>query len=360
MKVLKKMQVLTFIDQSTLFLSKLNKVYAFDLETFQHKEFFRFKTDLITLLSGFSSVLRRLFRKDIRLALKIDNDQILLVKNKTIYRLDLNLKKIKNKVKLPNGSRPLNMTVIESLNGFDDGIYFGEYFGNPLKKSVAIYKYSKEDKLIKVYRFAQGEINHIHNLVADRYRDCIWMLAGDTSDSAAIYQIKDNFKIVERVVFGKQEYRSCVLFPLEDGLLYATDSQFQQNSIRLLKLQQNKWESIHVSDINGPCIFGTNIQETFFFSTSVEGVNSGNILKQLLRNKPGPGIKKNQSEIVGGNLQNGFKTIYFSKKDIFPYVLFQFGNIIFPIGYNPTKKLFFTSIALKNNDFSTNIIEYEV
>src|SRR5690606_22317341 len=148
---------------------------------------------------------------------------------------------------------PLQITKIEDLKGFNNGIYFGEYFGNPLKSSVKILQY-KDNALDEVFVFPPGIINHIHNLVVDKYRDCIWLLAGDTDDSAAIYKIQNNFKDIERVVYGKQIYRSCVLFPLETGLLYATDSQYQTNSIRLLSRKAAGWESEHVFDINGPCI----------------------------------------------------------------------------------------------------------
>src|SRR5690606_35142822 len=272
--VLKKYMALAFGDKSTLFLSKLNKLYALDIINMEIREVFHFKSDALTFISSFSSVLRRLFRKDIRMALNIDSENLILVKDNAIYRLDTKSKEIKSKVMLPTGSRPLNITKVELLKGFDDGIYFGEYFSNPLKKSVKILKYADQNELITVYEFPEGVMNHIHNLVVDYFRDCIWVLAGDTDDGAAIYQIKNNFKTVERVVFGHQQYRACVLFPLKSGLLYATDSQYESNSIRILTERENGWVSEHVYDINGPCIFGTKIEDTYYFSTSVEGLSS--------------------------------------------------------------------------------------
>ena len=358
--IIKRHQAIAFKDNVTLFLSNINKVYTLNTETFVKNEIFRFRTDLFSIMSSFSSILRRLLRKDTRFALKIDDEYLILIKDKCIYKIDFKSSKLVSCVMLPRGSRPLNMTIVDSLNGFNDGIYFGEYFENPLKTSVKVLQYTNDDNFRVVYEFPDGAINHIHNLVVDKYRECIWLLTGDTEDSAGIYQITNNFKTVTKVACGKQEYRACVLFPLENGLLYATDSQFQLNSIRFLCQKQNGWESKHVFDINGPCIYGTKIEDNFYFSTSVEGLNSGNIIKKLLRNKPGPGIKNNQSEIICGNLQKGFKTIYSDKKDIFPYILFQFGNIFFPSGYNASKKLFFTSVALKKNDFSTKIMDYEV
>jgi hypothetical protein len=360
MIVIKKMIALTFINKSELIVSKLNKLYIFNLQSERLIEVFRFETSFFTFLSSFSSVLRRLFRKDIRLALNLDDDSLLLVKDKNIYCFDKKSNIIKSRVALPRGSRPLNFTKIDSLEGFADGIYFGEYFTNPCKLAVKIFKYSIDNGLQEVYEFPEGTMNHIHNLVVDKYRNCLWLLAGDTDEAASIYQIKDNFKSIVRVVYGQQVFRSCVLFPIQEGLLYATDSQYEKNSIRLLKeIGRNTWVSEHVFNLNGPCIFGARISGTYFFSTSVEGLNNGNFLQQFIRNKRGPGIVKNQSDIIAGNLKMGFKTVYSNGKDIFPFVLFQFGNIIFPTGDNESDKLIFTNVALKKNDCSTILLNYE-
>jgi hypothetical protein len=361
MIVLKNYFALTFRDKSTVFVSKLNKLYTIDVNGLKLEEVFRFESGLLTFLSSFSSLLRRLFRKDIRLAINLDEDNLLIVKDKKLYCLDTKKKVIKSRLPLPSGSRPLNVTKIESLLGFSDGVYFGEYFSNPHKLGVRIFKYSIKNTLELVYEFPLGTMNHIHNIVVDKYRNCLWLLAGDIDDGAAIYQIKDNFKSIVRVVYGHQHFRSCVLFPLKEGLLYATDSQYEPNSIRLLKeTDKDLWVSEHIFNINGPCVFGTKIDDNYLFSTSVEGLNNGNMLKQFIRNKRGPGIDKNQSEIISGNLKSGFKSIYTNGKDIFPFVLFQFGNILFPNGDNESEKLIFTNIALKENDFSTIIMNYEV
>ena len=126
--------------------------------------------------------------------------------------------------------------------------------------------------------------------------------------------------------------------------------------IKILYNKENNWVEKDIKSINGPCIYGTSINNKYYFSTSVEAINSGNLFQKLIRNKKGPGIIKNQSEIVFGDLENGFNTIYENKKDRLPFILFQFGNILFPNGTNNDNKLIFTPIALKFNDFDTVII----
>ena len=353
---LKNLLVLAVENENTVYVSNLNRLYTYNIETNLLKEIYRFNADISTVLSKFSKIFRRLFRNDIRYAYKIDDENLLAVRSKKIYRINTFSGQIESTIILPRGSRPLNIIKVEELSGFSDGLYFGEYFSNPTKESVKIFQYLN-DRLKEVYVFPNGELNHIHNLIVDHYRKCIWILTGDFGEGAAIYQATQNFQKVKCIVSGYQKFRSCVAFPVKEGLVYATDSQFEQNSIRLLFEDNGEWTTKDLFAINGPSIFGTKIGEEFFFSTSVEAINSGNLIKKYFRNSRGPGIIKNQSEIVQGTIRSGFNVIYSGVKDKLPFVLFQFGNIIFPSGNNTLSKLIFTNIALKNDDFTTLIFD---
>jgi hypothetical protein len=357
--VLKGYQVLTMSGEDEVFLSKLNTLYKYEIAKNYLTVVYKFKTDFFTQISKVFNPLRRFFRKDIRYAIISKQNELVMVKEGVIYTLKISNGEILSEIKIPKGVRPLNFLKIKDLENFDEGLYFGEYFDNDEKEAVRIFK-KGENSLDEVYCFKPGSIYHIHNLIEDKNRGCVWILTGDFGNEAAIFQAFDNFKRIECVVRGQQVFRSCVAFPVAEGLLYATDSQFEQNSIRLLKQNNQVWESIYVADLNGPCIFGSSIGDQYYFSTSVEAINSGGRIQKFLRNKRGPGIIENHSEIVGGNCNKGFKTIYTNKKDFLPFILFQFGNILFPSGENKTKKIIFTPIALKKNDFNTLIGEHEI
>jgi hypothetical protein len=311
---------------------------------------------IISHISFYSKTLRRLFRTDVRLGIKLSETTLLIVLNKSFYEIDIIKKSVEKSADIPIGSRPLNIVKIKDLESFEDGHFFGEYFSNPEMGGVSIYKYINRD-LEKVYSFESKEINHIHNLIPDPFRNCVWILTGDFNKGAAIFKATNNFKNVEPIVRGKQEYRSCVAFPVKEGLIYATDSQFQENSIRLLsESETNKWESKKIFAMNGPAIFGTKNKDTLIMSTSVEAINKGTLIQKLLRRKSGPGIIKDQSEIIIGNLIKGFSMVYNNKKDFLPFVLFQFGNIIFPTGQNDTDFLVYYTVGLRRNDLSTEIL----
>lgn len=355
MKKFKKLQVLTVINKYELLLSYLNILYIYNCTADKLILKYRFKTDFFTLLSKTSVVLRRLLRKDIRYALAI-GDELVMVRDRKIFFFSTNLKKILWEIQLPRGSRPLNMSHVKNLQGFQDGIYFGEYFSNPNLEHVSIYSII-DGKLEEAYRFSNGLINHIHNLVVDKNNNCIWILTGDTGKGTGIYCAKEHFTKVDCIVTESQEYRACVSFPYNKGLLYATDSQYMQNSIRLLVNKDNKWISEKIADINGPCIYGTKIKDKYVFTTSVECDSSGSKIALLFRRKKGPGIILKRSEVIVGNIESGFETVYYSKKDYLPYVLFQFGNILLPTGDYQLDDLYITNIALKNDDFSTQILK---
>ena len=155
--------------------------------------------------------------------------------------------------------------------------------------------------------------------------------------------VKNNFQKVEKIVSGEQKFRSCVAFATPFGLLYGTDSQFELNTVRLLVKSNNLWISTALFSVNGPIIYGCHVGDCYFFSTSVEGdsLSKGKILKYFDK-KEGPGVLEYESQIIGYRLDGSFNIIYKSKKDFLPFLLFQFGNILFPSGFNDSD--FFVSL----------------
>ena len=247
---------------------------------------------------------------------------------------------------------------IECIKGFDDGIYFGGYKGNPNKDPISIYKRIQKDDWIEIYRFPQGSIEHIHNIIADPYKNVVYILTGDFDHSAGIWIAQNRFESVVPLLVGNQKYRGCVGLPTPRGLVYATDSPFVKNSIRLLKNEGDKWESIHLMDINGPSIYGCQWCNDLVFSTSVEGDGRNqSIWYKLFGKQRGISIKENYSFIYKGNMEDGFREIYKAKKDCLPFYLFQFGVLIFPSGTNYSLFLPVFHMATQKNTMHTILLE---
>lgn len=354
-EVLKNYRPLCFLTDQSLLLAKGQNFYQYNIAQQQLDHLAKIELPLFKRFVGKSKLLTRLLRLGAHCAISNKKNEVFISINKAIYLLDLQAKTMQLDHQIPKGSRPLTLTFLENFGSFSDGLYYGEYFGNPEKGKVNIHRRSPQGDWSIAYTFAENEIDHIHSLIEDPFRKCIWILTGDFENGAAIWKAEDDFKRMTPVVRGSQEYRSCVAFPTEKGLLYATDSQFVDNSLRLLQEENGVWKSAVLFPINGSCIYGCSTKNHYVFSTSVEPGTFKNKWSKYLTLERGPGIKTDEATIVIGNKDLEFKTIYKNKKDRFPFTLFQFGSITFPTGNNFSDWLFSYNIALEKNDLSCEI-----
>lgn len=293
------------------------------------------------------NLVHRLLRLGIRNAHQIDDKTILLFANKHFYEYDLGSQSLTAGFIPPAGVRALNITSIKNIDGFDDMIVFGGYLSNANKNEVHIYKRINAKCWESVYTFEKGTINHIHNIIPDEKNKCAWILTGDFDNAAAIWRATDNFKMIEPVVSGDQSARSCVAFPVDGKLLYATDTPFHSNSIRLLESVDGKWQSVKLMDIAGSCIYGCKAGNEFVFSTTVEPDGRESSILYLLECKRGCGIVDRYSHLYVGTPEKGFREIYKAKKDLLFPVLFGFGTLKFPSGTNDTGTILAEHVATK-------------
>lgn len=357
-KILSDTMPLCFLSEKKLLIFKYDTIKILDLNTFHEEFVHKFSLSFFNNIISRNSLYSRIFRYGIRTTVKFSDNLIIFVFLNKIFELDLIKKTISSGYKLTKKSRPLNFTLIKGINGFEDGLYFGEYKYNPQKYPVSIYRRLSEDNWIEVFKFSEGEINHIHNIIPDPYNNIVYILTGDFDNAAAIWHSSDGFKNVKPIFRNQQIFRSCIAFPTQQGLLYATDSPFSQNSIRLLTFKEGKWDSKELAQINGPCIYGCIWKNNFIFSTSVEGDGLNNSLfTKLFSTKIGKGIKFNSSIIYIGNLTEGFVSLYEQKKDIFPFYSFQFGVLVFASGINNSNFLPVYHIATQKNDMNCIILE---
>lgn len=298
-----------------------------------------------------SRYLHRLLRLGVRASFALDESNILLSIGNKIYELNVEKNRLSKGYFCGEGIRPLSFAKVVGISSVDDGIYWGGYLGNRAMKSVNIYKRVGKDEWEVVYTFSQGTINHIHTIVSDKYRDCVWIFTGDFDHASAIWKATHNFKTVECVVCNDQKYRGCVAYVLPEGLLYATDAPFQDNYIRLFNPDDLISKSLF--PLRGSCIYGCKWNEQYVFSSTVEG-DGRNTSKMefFFGRKRGAGIKDEYVHLYIGNLRDGFKEIYREKKDWLPYYTFQFGVFKFPYGENNGNTLFFQPVATANNDMS--------
>lgn len=298
---------------------------------------------------GRSKILTRLLRLGVRAAEVVDAELAVLSIGNILFELNTKTGELSQGYFCGDRIRPLIFTRVKDIDGFDDGLYFGGYLGNMEKKPVNIYHRVGVDQWEVVYTFPQGAINHVHAVVSDAYRQCLWIFTGDFDKAAAIWKVTDGFKKVERVVCNNQKYRGCVVFARPEGLLYATDSPFVNDYIYLMN--PDTYEVKELFPIDGSCIYGCQWKDNFVFSSTVEGDGRDMSRFQFLFGKTrGAGIKDDYVHMYCGNLKNGFTEMYKEKKDCMPYYTFQFGVFKFPYGVNNSDTLYFQPVATKKND----------
>lgn len=268
---------------------------------------------------------------------KIMNTIYLFSMSGGIYFYDLQTKTIKLEHKFKKGMRnPLRITELENVQGFTDGIYYGEYSFNKELKDVSIFMRSFKIKgqWEKVYTFQGKKINHIHAIIPDKYRKCLWILTGDTDEGSGIWMAKENFHIVKPLLIGKQQYRACALAVYENYLVFCTDTPLEDNAMYLISDIKEDEELTcvidKVKDLPGPCIYSTMAGQYFVFSTSVEPDPCMKRKRYLLTRKIGKGVKDRYVHLFCVDKLLNIHEIAAEKKDLLPMGLFQFRTIQFP------------------------------
>lgn len=349
---------LLYLHNDNLLAYKCSTLYILNSETFAVLRKFTLSLGWREKWLARIRIVFRILRLGVRNTVQIDDENVLLFVNKRFYEVNIITGVLTDGFVPPAGVRALNVTEVKGVEGFDESLLFGAYFSPFSNRDVSIYRRVNATEWKPVYTFSASEVNHIHNIVPDRVNRCLWILTGDFGEAAAIWIAKDNFKSVQRVMSGSQEARSCVAFPVDGKLVYATDSPFSRDSIRVLEMVDGKWQSRKVTNIAGSCIYGCRYGVELVFSTTVEPDGQVSGLRALFSRKRGDGILDQYCHLYIGNIKDGFKDVYSVEKDNWPYALCQFGTLQFPSGRNNTNKLLVYHMATKQYDCKT--ISFEI
>ena len=262
-------------------------------------------------LYGKSRILTRLLRLEPRCATVLDDSSFLISFKGKIFCYNTETNSLFEEHKFSKGmNNPLGFCVIMSEYG-EKEIYYGEYIWNVKKGPVSIYK-RKNGVWSKVYEFKAGEITHIHNIIYDHISNIFYILTGDEDNESGIWVADRNFQKVHILIKGKQQYRSCVAFIINNYLYFATDTPLETNHIYRICLNNDSNIKIEtVCEIPGPCIYGTKIGKKYFLSTTVEPDSSLPSWRYRITSQLGKGVKDKYSHIIqideNGNVEECIK-----------------------------------------------------
>jgi len=236
--------------------------------------------------------------------------------------------------KITRGIRPLHIAAVPG-----GAIYWGEYFDNPRREQVHIYASRDAGATWNVaYSFPAGAIRHVHNVVYDRWGNCLWITTGDYGEECRILRASCDLSRVETVVRGNQQARAVALVPLEDALYFSSDTPLEANFIYRL---DRGGKVSRLAAISSSSIYGCRVGDRIFFSTMAEPseVNSDDGVR-IYGSVPGNSI---------------WQPLLAWRKDRWPMRLFQYGNAFLPDGENTTSLLAVTTSAVESDDMATSL-----
>jgi hypothetical protein len=239
--------------------------------------------------------------------------------------------------RIQRGTRPLHITAVPTGE-----IYWGEYFDNRERAAVHLYRSSDGARTWHIaYTFPAGTIRHVHNIVYDRWVDCLWILTGDEGGECKVIRASPDLRSLDVVLEGSQQTRSAALVPAEDAVYFSTDTPLDKNRVYRLD-RAGKVEA--VSELASSSIYGCRAGGAMLFSTMVEP-SSVNLGREM--------------HLVGSSNGGNWGVLASWRKDNLPMGFFQYGNVFLPDGRNSTRYLAATSIAVKAEDRVTTLWEVE-
>jgi hypothetical protein len=251
--------------------------------------------------------------------------------------------------KIQRGTRPLHITAVPSGK-----IYWGEYFDNRDRKEAHIYISDDRGRDWQIaYTFPAGSIRHVHDIIYDRWGDCLWILTGDDGGECRILRADCDLRSIEVILAGNQQARAVAGIPTQNGFYFSTDTPLEKNHVYRLDRAGNvkRIGDLASSSIFGcrvnckvVCKLGSDVEEALFFSTMVEP-STVNTCREV--------------QVVASKGGTDWQILARWEKDSFSMRYFQYGNAFLPDGENSTSYLAATTIAVKGADLVTTLWEVE-
>lgn len=215
--------------------------------------------------------------------------------------------------------------------------YFGEYFMNPDRGEVRIWRVSPDlSSYERAYTFPAGSIRHVHGLYQDPYHpESLWVAAGDYAGECYLYHSSDRFQHVERIGDGTQLWRAVRIFFTKDYITWLTDSHMEQNYA--CRMHRETCALEQGQPLPGSGWYGIATTDGWYVAfTTVE---------------PGEAIQRNESLVLLSRDGFVWHEAAAYKKDIWrPMKVFKYGVISAPTGKMDSQSLWMSGEGLVGLD----------
>lgn len=223
--------------------------------------------------------------------------------------------------------------------------YFGEYFMNPGRGPVRIYRLSPGlDRWEVAHEFHSGSVRHVHGVYRDPYdSQALWVATGDNPGECHFYRTRDRFASLERFGDGSQLWRAVRLYFTPDHITWLTDSPLEQNyACRISRPSPGKTETALERGqlLDASAWYGAQTQDGWYLGfTTVE---------------PGPAIHTDRSSLLVSRDAFYWQVAATWLKDFWrPMKVFKYGVVSCPSGAMHSTSLYFSGEGLVGLDGCT-------
>ena len=230
------------------------------------------------------------------------------------------------------GDSVLHGSICEDEGG---NIYFGEYFMNPQRGPVRVWRVDADlEKWAPVIELPG--IRHVHGVYPDPYDpDAFWVTVGDFEGECFLLRMWDDFKSVEKFGDGSQIWRAVRLFFTREHICWLTDSNLEPN------------HACRMARKNGKLEVGQEIDcSAWYGCTTREGLHVG-----FTTVERGPAILSNESSVLVSRDGFNWQKVYGFKKDFWrPVQVFKYGVIACPSGELSSEEMYLSGEGLVGLD----------
>ncbi len=226
----------------------------------------------------------------------------------------------------------------------DGAVYFGEYFMNPERGAVRIWRVAPQlDAWDIAYEFSPKNVRHVHGIYRDPFdKKAFWIAVGDFKGECFILCTHDGFKTFEKFGDGGQIWRAVKLYFTKDHVCWLTDSNLELN------------HACRMNRKHGNLEIGMGIANSGWYGTTCrEGLHVA-----FTTVEKGPGITSQFSEVLVSQDAFHWESIYSFKKDWYkPVQVFKYGVISTPSGEMSQHELYISGEGLVGLDGSSMRID---
>lgn len=276
------------------------------------KELARFPAALPQDLAGVSRLAGRVLRLGRCNIYPTRSGEVLAIRDSRVFRLDdtdfTPLCEIR-------GDCVMSRAIAETAEG---ELYFGEYFMNPSRVPVRIWRVDPGLARAEVAcELEAPRVRHVHAVHVDPFQPSrLWVTAGDFEDECYIGYSDDRFRTTEWIGDGTQTWRTVGLLFQQDRICWMTDSHLEQN--RIVSMDRSSHEITLHGERDASSWYQAETTDGLYLATSCV--------------EPGPGIQTRHCRLMASENATEWTTLARFEKDWLPFPLFGFGFLSLPSG----------------------------